>query len=256
MNSGEAAKAVVARARAPGSREARSRIVERRNLPGSGSALAIRAAAPSTSGGIEGYGARFNDETVIAGLFRERILPGAFKDSVATDDIRVAFNHSANHILGRRSADTASFSEDSHGLLYRATPPSATWANDLLQSIKRRDITGSSFQFEVERDDDEEWDFTPTKQGKLPLRTIKRARVFEVGPVAWPAYENTTVSARSGGGFVSIDVAERELQLLEMELELGIDRSRRPTRTRSRHHPPVELLELELPLLEMEVGLR
>lgn len=203
--------------------------------------LAARAEGDDTSPIIEGHGALFNEETVIYGYFRERILPGAFKDSIAQDDIRVAFNHSANAILGRTSAKTAKVEEDEKGLKYTATPPDTQAGRDTVTSIKRGDITGSSFQFEIENPDDEEWDYSQTKQGKLPLRTIKRARLYEVGPVAWPAYEHTTVSARAIGkveearqaaeqaetaaaapaeappAAVPVDVLERELDLLELE---------------------------------------
>lgn len=148
---------------------------------------------------VEGSGALFNVEAVIYGMFREVILPGAFKDSLANDDIRVAFNHSPHFIIGRTSAKTAKVWEDGEGLKYRAEPPDTTWARDMVTSIKRRDITGSSFQFEVENDEDEEWDYSETKKGMLPLRKIKRAKLWENGPVAYPAYESTTVSARAIG---------------------------------------------------------
>jgi uncharacterized protein len=161
------------------------------------SARVSSRAAENSPGVIEGYAALFNEETVIGSWFRERILPGAFKDSLANDDIRVAFNHSPNAILGRTSAKTARLSEDEQGLRYEADAPDTQAGRDTVTSIKRGDITGSSFQFEVENDADEEWDFSQTKQGKLPLRTIKRAKLWEGGPVAWPAYEKTTVSARA-----------------------------------------------------------
>jgi Escherichia/Staphylococcus phage prohead protease len=174
---------------------------ERRFIPDATVGLITRAADGSDQEPrIEGYGALFNEETVIYGMFRERILPGAFKDSIANDDIRVAFNHSANAILGRTTAKTATVEEDSKGLRYTAVPPDTQAGRDTVTSIKRRDITGSSFQFEVENDADEEWDDSPRKQGKLPLRTIKRAKLWECGPVAWPAYESTTVSARAISG--------------------------------------------------------
>lgn len=149
---------------------------------------------------VEGYGALFGHETVIntrSLRFREVIAPGAFGNSIANDDIRVAFNHDANFIVGRTSAKTATVTENSTGLQYSAEPPDTAWARDMVTSIQRRDITGSSFQFEVLADDDEEWDFAPMKDGQLPLRTIKRAKLFEVGPVAFPAYDTTTVSARA-----------------------------------------------------------
>jgi uncharacterized protein len=171
---------------------------ESRFVPAAAASVASRAAGDDTPV-VEGYAALFNSETVIGSWFREVILPGAFKDTVANDDIRVAFNHSPHYIIGRTSAKTAEFTEDKTGLRYKADPPDTTWAKDMVTSIKRRDITGSSFQFEVEKDEDEEWDFSQTKQGKLPLRTIKRAKLYEGGPVAFPAYEDTTVSARAIG---------------------------------------------------------
>lgn len=168
---------------------------ERRFIPGAAGAVELRA-NDGADPVIGGHGALFDRETVIYGIFRERIAPGAFKDSLKEDgDVRVAFNHDPNYILGRTSAGTATVEEDDKGLRYEATPPSTR--ADVIESIKRKDITGSSFQFTVESDEDEEWDYSETKQGKLPLRTIKRARLYEVGPVAFPAYEDTTVSARA-----------------------------------------------------------
>jgi len=170
---------------------------EQRFIPAASATVSTRAGEDKAPV-IEGYGALFNDETVIAGYFRERILPGAFTESLAQDDIRVAFNHSANAILGRTSAKTATVEEDAKGLKYTAIPPDTMAGRDTVTSIKRGDVTGSSFQFEIENSDDEEWDWEgQTKLGKLPLRTIKRAKLWECGPVAWPAYENTSVSARA-----------------------------------------------------------
>jgi HK97 family phage prohead protease len=170
-------------------------VCERRVATVGAAVLQQRAAGQEPA--IEGHGALFNTETVIGGYFREVIAPGAFKDSIAQDDIRVAFNHDPNFILGRTSAKTATVEEDKKGLKYTAIPPDTQAGRDTVTSIKRGDITGSSFQFTVENDDDESWDFEQTKQGKLPLRTIKRAKLYEVGPVAFPAYDTTTVSARA-----------------------------------------------------------
>jgi hypothetical protein len=224
-------------------KELRSMVGEREQRFVARGAAILRAAAGGEGDGtptIEGYGAVFNDETVIYDFFRERILPGAFKDSIAQDDIRVAFNHSPNFILGRTSAKTATVDEDATGLKYTATPPDTQAGRDTVTSIKRGDITGSSFAFKIENDQDEEWDYSETKKGMLPLRTIKRARLFELGPVAFPAYENTTVSARAIGKVeearqlreaadqaaaaaetpaptVPVDVLERELDLMGLE---------------------------------------
>lgn len=140
---------------------------------------------------LQGYAAVFNTTTEIAGMFREQIAPGAFADAVGRDDVRALFNHDANFVLGRTVSGTLQLSEDQVGLRYVVTPPSTTWANDLLVSIKRGDVTQSSFAFSV---DDEKWDYP---RGELPVRTIKRATLYDVSPVTYPAYASTTVSARS-----------------------------------------------------------
>ena len=192
---------------------------------------------------IEGHGALFNTETVIAGLFRERIAPGAFADSLKTDDVRVAYNHDANYILGRMSAKTATVEEDDKGLRYEATPP-ATRA-DVIESIQRGDVTGSSFQFTVENDADEQWDYADMKKGMLPLRTIKRAKLYEVGPVAFPAYEQTTASARAKGR-----VEEARAQLAAAEAAARTQEAEAEQRVQAAAATDLLLLDLELDALE------
>jgi len=162
---------------------------------------------------IEGYGAVFNSEVTIAGLFRERILPGAFRETIARDDIRASFNHNLDNLLGRRSAGTLTLSEDAKGLKYRITlngqDPAAI---SVAAKIARRDVTGSSFWFAIDSEaDDEEW--TRGDPGQLlPLRTVKKVKLIEVGPVVLPAYPSTTVSARDG-------IDDRDLVQLRIRLE-------------------------------------
>jgi HK97 family phage prohead protease len=142
---------------------------------------------------LVGYAALFNSPTDIAGQFREQIAPGAFTDAVGRDDVRALFNHDPNYVLGRTASRTLTLREDAHGLLYDVAPPATTWAADLMTSVERGDITQSSFGFIVE---DDEWT-PPATRADLPLRTIKRVSLFDVSPVTFPAYQDTTVSARS-----------------------------------------------------------
>ena len=67
---------------------------------------------------ISGCAAVFDTETVIAGLFRERIAPGAFREAIARDDVRALFNHNPDLVLGRKSAGTLTLREDAKGLHY------------------------------------------------------------------------------------------------------------------------------------------
>jgi HK97 family phage prohead protease len=135
----------------------------------------------------------FNRETVIAGLFRERIAPGAFTEALKRSDVRGLFNHNPSQLLGRSSAGTMRLTEGSDSLLYEIDPPDTSVARDVTALIKRGDVTGSSFAFTVRTD---EWT-KATTPGDLPLRTIKEIdELRDVGPVTFPAYEETTVQAR------------------------------------------------------------
>lgn len=141
---------------------------------------------------IVGYGAVFNVETVIAGFFREQIMPGAFA-GLLRSDVRSLFNHDPNYVLGRVSAGTLTLSEDATGLLYTVTPP-ASFPPHIIENLERNDVTGSSFGFTVKRD---EWT-RPSTAGELPLRTIWEVEdLLDVGPVTFPAYEETSAEARN-----------------------------------------------------------
>lgn len=141
---------------------------------------------------LSGYAAVFGEVTEIAGLFKERIAPGAFADAVTRDDVRALFNHDANFVIGRTAAGTLRLVEDDRGLRYDVDPPETQWARDLMVSVGRGDVSQSSFAFEVT---EEEWDYG--KRGEMPVRTISKVKLYDVSPVTYPAYEGTTVSARS-----------------------------------------------------------
>ena len=141
-------------------------------------------------GVIEGYAAIFDKWSEDLGWFRERIRSGAFKNTIKKEDIRALFNHDANQVLGRNKAKTLELSEDKKGLEFLIDPPETQWANDLLISIKRGDIDQASFGFTTIRD---EWDYD-----KDPMeRTLIEVKLFDVSVVTYPAYPQTSVSARS-----------------------------------------------------------
>lgn len=142
---------------------------------------------------IEGYAAVFNQETEIGGFFREMIRPGAFKRSIDNGtDVVALFNHDPNFPIGRRSNSKLIIEEDSTGLFYRVETAGTQWENDLIQKIDRQDIQGNSFSFEPIR---EEW--TAGQDKELDLRELMEVRPYDLGPVTFPAYTQTSVDARN-----------------------------------------------------------
>lgn len=141
---------------------------------------------------IEGYAAVFNSDSEDMG-FIERIAPGAFKKALKTSDARALFNHDSNIILGRTTAGTLELKEDKTGLFMSVTPPDTQLVRDMVLSpIERGDITQQSFGFTVDKD---EWEH---KDNEPSIRTIIETReLFDVSPVTYPAYTDTTVALRS-----------------------------------------------------------
>jgi HK97 family phage prohead protease len=146
-------------------------------------------------GQIQGTGVPYGVWSEDLGGFRERFLPGALGQSVAADDVRCIFNHDSNYVLGRKSSGTLTLREDDNGLHYSATPPDTQWARDLQVSIRRGDIRENSFGFWVDGRDGEQWE----ERDGMYWRTVKRARIRELGPQTFPAYPQSTVMVRTVG---------------------------------------------------------
>lgn len=146
--------------------------------------------------GIEGYAAMFN-EAYDSGWFIETIKPGAFTRALKEgQDVRCLFNHNPDNLLARSKSDTLRMSEDSTGLHYDADlNTDTTIGADVRSMIERGDIDGCSFAFSVNK---QIWREEKDASGHMvQYRDIEDLDLFDVGPVTYPAYEGTSVSARS-----------------------------------------------------------
>jgi len=133
------------------------------------------------------------------GWFEEIIAIGAF-DDVLNGDTVALFNHDANLPLARTTAkDPAKLklttNKEGH-LAYDYPPPKTSIGSDLTENIRNEVIQHSSFAFTIS---EEKWDFATKENGReKDLRTIiKIDRLYDVSPVTFPAYIDTTVAARS-----------------------------------------------------------
>jgi uncharacterized protein len=140
---------------------------------------------------ITGYAAKFNQWTELYPGFFERIAPGAFNASIRKDDVRALINHDPSLILGRNKAQTLKLKEDEVGLNYEIIPPDTSAARDLMISIKRGDVTQSSFGFRILKRTME----IDEKKNEM-RRTVQEAMLLDVSPVTYPAYPSTEVHVR------------------------------------------------------------
>lgn len=140
-----------------------------------------------------GYAARFGVNSLKMDDFYERIDPSAF--SIVTErrgrksplETRALFNHDPNYLLGR-FPNTLRMKVDEQGLRYEIKMPESR--SDLVESIERGDIRGSSFSFVI-APGGEEWS---VEEGRS-IRTVKSiASLIDVGPVTFPAYPDASVA--------------------------------------------------------------
>lgn len=158
---------------------------------------------------LVGYAAKFNRWSVDLGIwekFREKIAPGAFTETIKDSDTRALKNHDPNLILGRTSSGTLRLVENKTGLKFEIDMPNTSTGLDVLEEVRRGDITGCSFAFTV---DEDSWKYL--EDGSVERTINKVGELFDVGPVTYPAYPDTTVAARSLEAFQgSIEKEKRE----------------------------------------------
>ncbi|TQE98661.1 MAG: HK97 family phage prohead protease [Spiribacter salinus] len=141
---------------------------------------------------LVGYAAVFNSMSENLGGFREQIAPGAFSRSLAQgEDIRALWNHNSDIVLGRTRSGTLSLVEDENGLRAEIEPPES--AGNLMESVRRGDVSQMSFGFMVRPNGDR---IDEDEDGMI-LRTLTDVRLMEVSAVAFPAYPETSIDART-----------------------------------------------------------
>ena len=153
----------------------------------------------------------YNAKTDIGGWYEEMIAAGAL-DGADLRDVRFLVNHDTSMIPLARSRNnnensTMQMTVEADGLHIRVDLDTEgnTESRSLYSAIKRGDITGMSFAFRVETDS---WEDLDTEYPKRTITGI--SKVFEVSAVTWPAYDQTSLEARSNA--IALDSAASVLE--------------------------------------------
>lgn len=148
----------------------------------------LRAESRGGARRLVGFAARYGVEADI-GLFRERIAPGAFAGSLG-GDILALFDHDPRAVLGRTRSGTLKLDDAADGLAFDLSVADTSAGRDALALAERGDLGGASIGF-----------FTEEEEKDGGVRVVKRATLVEISIVSsWPAYGETSVEARRGGG--------------------------------------------------------
>ena len=163
---------------------------------------------------LEGIPILYDTETDIGGMWREIIDRGAL-DQADLKDVRFLVNHDIDSIPLARSRNnnensTMQMKVEEDGLHIRVDLDTEgnPRAKELYSAVKRQDVSGMSFMFSVKADSWENLD------SEYPTRHITALdKVFEVSAVTFPAYEQTSINARSvETGKASLENAKQALE--------------------------------------------
>lgn len=143
---------------------------------------------------VEGYAIVFNKESKDLGGFIEIIAPEAIEGILDKSDILCLLNHNEERgVLARSKNGSGSLqlSIDETGLKYSFEAPNTSLGDELLEGLKRGDITTSSFAFTIAKD---VWE--KRSDGTYLRKITKFKELFDVSPVYKEAYPDTTVALR------------------------------------------------------------
>ena len=142
---------------------------------------------------VQGYALVFEQPTTLftdefGNEYKEVIDRNALINADMSD-VPFKYDHNDNFmILARTRSKTLTLTVDEKGLLVNANLPDTAQGNDLYTLIKRGDIDKMSFVFTVGKDTYDA--LTHTR------RILAIDKLFDVSAVVFPAYEQTSISAR------------------------------------------------------------
>lgn len=162
---------------------------------------------------LEGYAAVFDQPTTIdsyEGTFEEVVKRGAFRKTLRERQPVMQFDHGNDKRTGSTPIGSIKdIREDDEGLFVRARLFDNELVEPIRQAVEGQAIRGMSFKFRVMADRWIDADGKRLKDNELaelledpgdrgPIRReITEVELYELGPVVFPAYDQTSVGVRN-----------------------------------------------------------
>ena len=170
---------------------------------------------------ISGYSVVYNSLSVDLGGFREIIEPTAITtELINCSDVVMNYNHDDSLILARsrNGEGTLKLSTDERGLLFEFDMPNSALGDQVLESIRRGDISTCSFAFSLNPDASGETWTQDDENGVI--RTITAIDgLYDCALVIHAAYPETSVSARSLDKLNELKNMKENIELREDEVK-------------------------------------
>ena len=176
---------------------------------------------------LEGYALVFNNETLIGDEeygFIEEIDSRALSET-KMKDVPMKYNHMDSFlILARTRNKSLTLTIDNIGLKVRAELLDTHTNQDIYKMVRSGLLDKMSFAFTV---DEQVWN----REGDTPKRTITKInRLYDVSVVDTPAYDSTSIYARS---LESMELELKAMDMVEQEEESNIIKKRIKIKTQT-----------------------
>lgn len=139
---------------------------------------------------LEGYAIVFDSPAQIGNV--EEVITRNALANTDLSDVALFYNHDTNHIPLARTPNTLNLEVDERGLKFAAIVPDTEDGRSIYESVKRGDLRGCSFAFNL-ADGGDSWE-----GNKRTIHNI--AKIFECSICPYPAYDETSIEARAKKG--------------------------------------------------------
>lgn len=150
----------------------------------------------------------------------EQIASGAFSESLRSRGVVGLWSHDTAQVLGNTKSGSLRIFDGKNELRFELDIPNTSVGNDAWELIKRGDVDGVSFGMKVTKD---KWSSEEREDKKIYKRSILDAELYEISPVAFPAYPANEVNVRSLDDYREKQKrASDEFKKRKLELELDL----------------------------------
>jgi len=167
---------------------------------GKGGIQEIRSEGEGESFKIKGTPVVYNRETVLyeSDNFRlsEIIESGAARNALLRAEQVLLWNHDSSKPMAARKNNTLTVKEDATGVHIEADAGGTVWGREGVEAVRAGLVDKMSFGFYLK--DDGYTEERTVENGKRVVRRVIKAfdRIIDFSPVTYPAFEDTSVSAR------------------------------------------------------------
>lgn len=171
--------------------------------------LGLEIRGEGTDVTLSGLAAPYNKSSdLLYSYFTETFAPGAFTESISARNVVYLVGHDQAQPVAMTKNSTLKLEDRTDGLYTTVKPNGTTYGQDLIINVKEGVVAAQSVGIVVE---DDEW-VQDKKTGAIH-REIRKAELYEVSAVVWPAYPQTDIAAiRSKVAVVAKQQEARERQ--------------------------------------------